>query len=407
MNVKKVILAYSGGLDTSIIIPWLKENYHCEVIAMAADLGQGEELASLERKAQKSGAAKTYILDVRERFLTDFVFPTLRAGAVYEGKYLLGTSVARPLISELLVEVARKERADAVAHGATGKGNDQVRFELAVKALNPDLKIIAPWREWAIRSRDDALDYAAARGIPVPVTKDRPYSMDKNLWHLSHEGGDLEDPGREMPEDVLLLTHALRDTPDAPAYVTIGFEGGTPVSLDGFVLPPVELVERLNRLAGEHGVGVVDMVENRLVGMKSRGVYETPGGTVLYAAHRELELLTLDRATLHEKDRLALRYAELVYDGLWYSPLREALDAFVTSTQRTVTGTVRLKLFKGSCVPAGAHSPYSLYDPELATFGADGVYNQSDAGGFINLFGLPLKVQAVMKRRAAARNGSK
>jgi len=405
LTVKKVVLAYSGGLDTSIIIPWLKENYHCEVIAMAADLGQGEELAPLEEKARQSGAAKTYILDVRDRFLKEFVFPTLRAGAVYEGKYLLGTSMARPLISELLVEVARKEGADAVAHGATGKGNDQVRFELAVKALNPDLKIIAPWREWDIRSRDDAIDYAAARGIPVPVSKERPYSMDRNLWHLSHEGGELEDPSREMPDDVLLLTRRLREAPDAPAYVTIGFESGTPVSLDGFALSPVELVERLNRLAGEHAVGVVDMVENRLVGMKSRGVYETPGGTVLYSAHRELELLTLDRATLHMKESLALRYAELVYDGMWYSPLREALDAFMASTQRTVTGTVRLKLYKGNCLPAGTRSPYSLYDPELATFGADEVYDQRDAGGFINLFGLPLKVQALMRRRAGKDGG--
>ena len=405
MTVKKVVLAYSGGLDTSIIIPWLKENYNCEVIAMAADLGQGEELAPLEEKAAKSGAAKAYILDVRERFLQEFVFPTLRAGAVYEGKYLLGTSMARPLISELLVEVAEKEGADAVAHGATGKGNDQVRFELAVKALNPDLRIIAPWREWDIRSRDDAIDYAASRGIPVPVSKERPYSMDRNLWHLSHEGGELEDPAREMPDDVLLLTRRLNEAPDAPAYVTIGFESGTPVSVDGSTLPPVELVERLNRLAGEHAVGVVDMVENRLVGMKSRGIYETPGGTVLNLAHRELELLTLDRATLHMKETLSLRYAELVYDGMWYSPLREALDAFVTSTQRTVTGTVRLKLYKGNCVPAGVHSPYSLYDPELATFGADQVYDQRDAAGFINLFGLPLKVQALMRRRTSKGDG--
>ncbi|MDA8335949.1 MAG: argininosuccinate synthase [Peptococcaceae bacterium] len=405
MTVKKVVLAYSGGLDTSIIIPWLKENYHCEVIAMAADLGQGEELAPLEEKAAKSGAAKACILDVRERFLQEFVFPTLRAGAVYEGKYLLGTSMARPLISELLVEVAEKEGADAVAHGATGKGNDQVRFELAVKALNPDLRIIAPWREWDIRSRDDAIDYAASRGIPVPVSKERPYSMDRNLWHLSHEGGELEDPAREMPDDVLLLTRRLNEAPDAPAYVTIGFESGTPVSVDGSTLPPVELVERLNRLAGEHAVGVVDMVENRLVGMKSRGIYETPGGTVLNLAHRELELLTLDRATLHMKETLSLRYAELVYDGMWYSPLREALDAFVTSTQRTVTGTVRLKLYKGNCVPAGVHSPYSLYDPELATFGADQVYDQRDAAGFINLFGLPLKVQALMRRRTSKGDG--
>ncbi|RJQ28332.1 MAG: argininosuccinate synthase [Peptococcaceae bacterium] len=401
--MKKVVLAYSGGLDTSIIIPWLKENYGCEVIAMAADLGQGEELAPLREKAIKSGAAGIYIEDVKQEFVTGYIFPTLRAGAVYEGKYLLGTSMARPLIAKKLVEIAEAEGAGAVAHGATGKGNDQVRFELAVKALAPHLEIIAPWREWDIRSREDAIDYAAARGIPVPVTRERPYSMDRNLWHLSHEGGDLEDPAKEPPGDVLLLTVPPERAPDRPAYVEIEFAQGIPKKVDGEALDPVSLMEKLNALGGANGVGVVDMVENRLVGMKSRGVYETPGGAILYLAHRELELLTLDRATLHYKEQVAARYAELVYDGVWFSPLREALDAFVDVTQRTVTGTVRLKLYKGNCTPAGVTSPYSLYDQELSTFGRDEIYDQKDAGGFINLFGLPLKVRALMEKKAGLR----
>ncbi|KAF1085169.1 Argininosuccinate synthase [Sporotomaculum syntrophicum] len=401
--MKKVVLAYSGGLDTSIIIPWLKENYGYEVIAMAADLGQGEELEPLHEKAIKSGASKLYIEDVREEFVTDYIYPTLKAGAIYEGKYLLGTSMARPLIGKKLVEIAEQEEAEAVAHGATGKGNDQVRFELAVKALKPELKIIAPWREWDIRSRDDAIDYAEARGIPVPVTKSRPYSMDRNLWHLSHEGGQLENPGLEPPGDVLLLTVPPEKAPDTPTYVEIYFEQGIPKKVDGRELPPVELIMELNKLGGANGIGVVDMVENRLVGMKSRGVYETPGGTILYLAHRELELLTIDRATLHYKELVASRYAELVYDGVWFSPLREALDAFVDVTQRTVTGTVRMKLYKGNCTPAGTTSPYSLYSEELATFGRDEVYTQADAAGFINLFGLPLKVRALMERQAGLR----
>jgi len=392
-------LAYSGGLDTSIIIPWLKENYGCEVIAMVCDLGQGEELDPLREKALLSGASKIYIEDVKREFIEEYVFPTLKAGAVYEGKYLLGTSMARPLIAKKLVEVAQKEGAQAVAHGATGKGNDQVRFELSVKALAPELKIIAPWREWDIRSREDAVEYAAARGIPVPVTKDRPYSLDRNIWHLSHEGADLEDPAKEPPDDIYLLVCPPEKAPDRPAYVSVDFERGVPVGLNGEKLDPVTLMERLNALAGENGVGIADVVENRLVGMKSRGVYETPAGTVLFLAHRELELLTLDRATLHFKEHVALRYAELVYDGLWFSPLKEALDAFVDATQRTVTGTAVMKLYKGNCTPAGAASPYSLYDRELSTFGSDEVYDQKDAGGFINLFGLPLKVRALMKRR--------
>ncbi|WP_281170187.1 argininosuccinate synthase [Carboxydothermus ferrireducens] len=399
MNMaEKVVLAYSGGLDTSIIIPWLKENYGYEVIAMVADVGQGEELEPLREKAIKSGAAKIYIEDVKEEFVRDFVFPMLKAGAVYENKYLLGTSAARPLIAKKLVEIAEKEGAVAVAHGATGKGNDQVRFELTVKALNPDLKIIAPWREWEIKSREDAIDYAEKRGIPVPVTKKQPYSMDRNLWHLSHEGGILEDPAVEPPEDVLLLTNPPEKAPDQPEYVEIEFVKGEPVAVNGEKLSPVELIFKLNELGGKHGIGIADMVENRLVGMKSRGVYETPGGTILTFAHRELESLTLDRQTMHFKQMVALKYAELIYDGLWFTPLREALEAFVDKTQETVTGKVRVKLYKGNIYPAGITSPYSLYVKDLATFGEDHLYNQKDAEGFINLFGLPLKVRAMTQK---------
>ena len=397
---EKVVLAYSGGLDTSIIIPWLKENFGCEVIAMAANLGQGDELKGVREKALKSGASKVYIEDVREEFLTDYVFPTLRAGAVYEGKYLLGTSMARPLIAKKLVEVAHREGAKAVAHGATGKGNDQVRFEVSVQALDPDLTVIAPWRLWDIRSREEAIAYAEARGIPVPVTKERPYSMDRNIWHLSHEGGGLEDPGSEAPGDVYLLTTPPEEAPSEPAYVSLEFEAGTPTGLNGTRPDPVTLVEQLNVLAGENGIGIADMVENRLVGMKSRGVYETPGGTVLFYALRELERLTLDRATLHFKEFVALKYAELVYDGLWFSPLREALDAFVCAVSRTVTGKVRLKLYKGNIMSAGAWSPNSLYVKDLATFERDEIYNQKDAAGFINLFGLPLKVRALVEKKS-------
>jgi len=398
-NVKKVVLAYSGGLDTSVIIAWLKENYGCEVVAMCADLGQGEELRPLRQKALDSGAIKYFQYDLRHEFLEDFVFPAVRAQARYEGRYLLGTSLARPLIAKYLAQVAEQEGADAVAHGATGKGNDQVRFELTIKALAPELKIIAPWREWEIRSRDDAIDFATARGIPVPVTKERPYSMDRNIWHLSHEGGDLEDPANEPKSDILQLITPPAQAPDTPAYVTIDFVEGMPQGLNGIQLDPVTLVAQLNQLAGSHGVGVLDMVENRLVGMKSRGVYETPGGTVLYAAHQELEAICLDRDTLHYKQLVAVRYAELAYYGQWYSPLRQALEAFVDSTQRTVTGSVRMRLYKGNCTPAGVSSPYSLYDQELVTFGEDNVYDQADAEGFINLFGLPMKVNALMNRR--------
>ncbi|MBE3581632.1 MAG: argininosuccinate synthase [Thermoanaerobacteraceae bacterium] len=402
---EKVVLAYSGGLDTSIIIPWLKETYGYEVIAVAVDLGQGEELAPLEEKALKSGASKVYILDKKREFVVDFIWPTLKAGAVYEGKYLLGTSFARPLIAKCLVEVAEKEGATAVAHGATGKGNDQVRFELAIKALKPELKVIAPWRVWSIRSREEAIDYAQARGIPVPVGKDRPYSMDRNLWHLSHEGADLEDPWNEPQEDLYLIITPPEKAPEKPTYVTVDFEKGVPVAVDGERLDPVALVQKLNALAAANGVGVIDMVENRLVGLKSRGVYECPGGTVLYTAHRELEHLTLDRMTMHFKEIVAAKYAELVYDGNWYSPLKKALDAFVDSTQETVTGTVRLKLYKGNCTPAGVRSPYSIYSEELVTFGAGGDYDHKDATGFINLFGLPLKVRAMMEARTGLRKG--
>lgn len=398
--MKKVVLAYSGGLDTSIIIPWLKENYGYEVIAMAADVGQGEELEPLNEKAIKTGASKLYIEDLKEEFVTDYIYPTLKAGAVYEGKYLLGTSFARPIIAKRLVEIAKKEGAEAIAHGATGKGNDQVRFELTIKALAPEMKIVAPWRIWDIKSREQAVDYANERNIPVPVTKERPYSMDRNLWHLSHEGADLEDPANEPKNDLYMLIVPPEKAPDKPTYVEIEFEKGIPVAVDGKKLAPVQMIETLNEIAGANGVGIDDIVENRMVGMKSRGVYETPGGTVLYKAHRELELLTLDRKTLHYKDLVAQQYAELVYDGMWFHPLREAIDAFVDVTQKTVTGKVKLKLYKGSCTPAGTTSPYSLYNEAFATFGEDEVYNQKDAEGFINLFGLPLKVQALMKKES-------
>jgi argininosuccinate synthase len=397
---EKIVLAYSGGLDTSIIIPWLKENYDYEVIAMAADVGQGEELAPLNEKAIKTGASKIYIEDLTEAFITDYIYPTLKADAIYEGKYLLGTSFARPIIAKRLVEIAEKEGAVAIAHGATGKGNDQVRFELTVKALAPHLKIIAPWRIWDIRSREDAIDYATQRGIPIPVTKKDNYSRDRNIWHLSHEGSELENPANEPLYDRLLqLSVSPERAPDKATYVEIGFEKGIPVTVNGEKLPPVELMKALNKLGGENGIGIIDIVENRLVGMKSRGVYETPGGAILYAAHRELENITIDRDTMHYKDLVAQRFAELVYFGQWFTPLREALSAFVDSTQKYVTGNVRMKLYKGNIIPAGVESPYSLFSEELCTFGVDAVYNQKDAEGFINLFGLPCKVQANMKKK--------
>lgn len=401
-DIKKVVLAYSGGLDTSVIIPWLKENYDgCEVIAMCADVGQGDELAPVHDKALKSGASKVYIEDLTKEFVEDYVWPTLKAGAVYEGKYLLGTSFARPIIAKALVDIAIKEGADAICHGATGKGNDQVRFELTVKALAPHLKIIAPWRVWNIRSREDAIDYAEKHGIPVPVTKSRPYSMDRNIWHLSHEGADLENPANAPTDDVYMITTPPEKAPDKPLYVEIGFEKGLPVSVDGVKMDAVALLTKLNEIGAANGIGIADIVENRLVGMKSRGVYENPGGAILYYAHRELEYLTLDRATLHYKEQVAIKYAELVYDGMWFAPLREALDAFVDSTQQTVTGTVRLKLYKGNIVSAGSQSPFSLYNEKIVTFGdSEELYNHGDAEGFINLFGLPLKVRAMMKAEA-------
>lgn len=390
----KIVLAYSGGLDTSVIIPWLKENYGAEVITVSADLGQGEELAPVRQKAIKSGASGVYIEDVREEFVRDYIFPTLRAGAVYEGKYLLGTSVARPLIAKKLVEVAHKEKADAIAHGATGKGNDQVRFEVSIMALDPSLKVVAPWREWDIRSREDAMIYAEKHGIPVTATKARPYSQDRNLWHLSHEGGILEDPQEHYPNDLPEMTTLPEEAPNEPEFVSIDFEQAIPVAVNGQSLAPVELVSTLNALGGKHGVGILSMVENRLVGMKSRGVYETPGGTLLYEALSSLESITLDRATSHLKQQLAIRYGELVYDGLWFSPTRAALDAFMVKAQEKTTGTVKLKLYKGNVITAGISSPYSLYDPALSTFERDDVYNQKDAEGFIRLFGLPLAVIA-------------
>ncbi|MBQ2940781.1 MAG: argininosuccinate synthase [Clostridia bacterium] len=406
MEKEKVILAYSGGLDTSIIISWLKENYGYDVICVCGDVGQGKETEGLEERALKSGASKLYLEDLREEYVRDFIFPTLKAGAVYEGKYLLGTSHARPIIAKRLVEIARKEGAVAICHGATGKGNDQVRFELTVKALAPDLKIIAPWRIWDIKSREDAIDYAEARGIEIPVTKSDLYSRDRNIWHISHEGMDLEDPAN-MPQydNLLKLTVPPMKTPDEPKYVTINFEKGVPVAVDGEKLGPVQLVEKLNEIGGAYGVGLVDIVEDRLVGMKSRGVYETPGGSILYAAHKELEYLCLDRQTQSFKAQAAVKFSELVYDGNWFTPLREALSAFVDSTQETVTGEVRLMLYKGSITPAGAKSPYSLYNEDIASFGdSKDLYSHKDAEGFINLFGLPLKVRAMMLEKANKEN---
>jgi argininosuccinate synthase len=398
-DVKKVVLAYSGGLDTSVILTWLKENYGCEVITFTADLGQEEELDGLEAKALATGASKVYIEDLRQEFLRDYAFPTMMSGAIYERQYLLGTSFARPLTAKYLVEVAQKEGADAVAHGCTGKGNDQVRFELTVKALAPWLKIIAPWRHWEIKSREDALAYTAAHKIPVQASSTSIYSRDRNIWHMSHEGGDLEDPWNAPPADVYVLTVSPEQAPDKPALIEVGFEKGFPVALDGQALDPVALLTQLNKIGSAHGVGRNDLVENRLVGMKSRGVYENPGGTILYKAHQALETLCLDRDTLHYKHLIAERFAELVYFGKWFTPLREALWAFVQKTQEPVTGTVRLKLYKGQAILAGCKSPHSLYREDFATFGQDDVYNQRDAEGFINLFGLPLQVRALLAEK--------
>jgi len=393
--VQKVVLAYSGGLDTSVIVPWLIENYHCEVVCFTADVGQDEDLSGLEEKALKSGASQLVIRDLKEEFASDYLIPLLKAGAIYERKYLLGTSIARPLIAKHMVEVAHLTGADAIAHGATGKGNDQVRFELTVMALDPRLKIIAPWREWDIRSREDAIAYANARNIPITATIQSIYSRDANLWHLSHEGGLLEDPWNEPEESMYQISVAPEDAPDQPAYVEISFESGTPVALNGVILSAGQMVANLNKIGGAHAIGRVDLVENRLVGMKSHGVYETPGGTILLAAHRELESMVLDRETIHFKDVVALKYAELVYNGMWFTPLREAIDAFVDSTQGPVTGKVRLKLYKGNIISAGRSSKFSLYREDFATFGQEDVYDQSGAEGFIQLFGLSLKVRAL------------
>ena len=395
-DIKKVVLAYSGGLDTSVIIPWLKENYNnCEVIAVTADLGQGDELDPVHDKALKSGASKCYILDLKEEFIADYVWPVVKAGAVYEKKYLLGTSFARPLIAKRLVEIAEKEGADAVAHGATGKGNDQVRFELSVKALAPQLAIIAPWREWSIRSREDAIDFAEAHNIPIPVTKEHDYSMDRNMWHLSHEGSDLEDPWNAPKDALFIVTNTPETAPDKAEYVELEFEQGVPVAVNGKKMSPATIVENLNEIGIRNGVGICDMVENRLVGMKSRGVYETPGGTILMEAHEQLEELVLDRATMEVKKDMGNKFADIVYEGKWFTPLREAEQAFIESTQKYVTGEVKFKLYKGNIIKQGTTSPYSIYDEDIASFTTGELYNHKDAEGFINLFGLSSKVRAM------------
>ncbi len=399
-QIKKIVLAYSGGLDTSIIIPWLKENYEgCEVIAVSADVGQGTELDGLEEKAIKTGASKLYIEDLNKEFVEDYIYPTLKAGAVYEGMYLLGTSFARPLIAKRIVEIAKAEGADAICHGCTGKGNDQVRFELTIKAFAPEMEIIAPWRTWEFKSREDEIDYAIKKNIPLKITRETNYSKDKNIWHLSHEGLDLEDPANEPKyEEILEMGVTPESAPDAPTYITIGFEKGVPTTLNGEKLDGVQMVTKLNEIGGANGIGIIDMVENRLVGMKSRGVYETPGGTILYKAHEMLEQLCLDRDTQHLKQQLATKFSELVYFGQWFTPCREALSAFVDKTQETVTGEVKLKLYKGNIMGAGMTSPYSLYSEDMATFDEDDCYDQMDSKGFINLFGLPIKVKAMLEK---------
>ncbi len=402
-QVKKAVLAYSGGLDTSVIVPWLRENYNCEVVCFCADVGQGEELDGLEARAKQSGASKLIVQDLKEELAGEYIFALLRSGAVYERKYLLGTSIARPLIAKHQVMVAEAEGADAVAHGCTGKGNDQVRFELAFTALDPRLKVIAPWREWDIRSREDALKYLKDHNLPYPpgATNPKLYSRDRNLWHISHEGGPLEDASKPPSEDVYVLSVSPENAPDTPEEVAITFESGNPVALNGKPYSPAALIAVLNELGGKHGIGRVDLVENRLVGMKSRGIYETPGGTILMTAHQELESITLDRDTLHYKDTVAQRYAELVYFGQWFSPLRESLDAFFSETQKVVSGTVILKLYKGNLIITGRTSPYSLYREEFATFGHSAVYDHTDAAGFIRLFALPSKVRAMMEAQAS------
>lgn len=397
-EIKKVVLAYSGGLDTSIIIPWLKENYNnCEVVAVSGDVGQGTELDGLEEKAIATGASKLYIEDLNQEFVDEYIIPTVQANAVYEGQYLLGTAFARPIIAKRIVEIAKAEGADAICHGCTGKGNDQVRFELAIKAFAPEMEIIAPWRIWDLKSREDEMDYATAHNIPLKINRETNYSKDKNLWHLSHEGLDLEDPANEPNYDAILeMGVSPEKAPDKATYVTLSFEAGMPVAIDGVIMESVALITKLNELGGSNGCGICDMVENRLVGMKSRGVYETPGGSILYKAHATLEQLCLDRETQHYKELVAHKFAEIVYFGQWYTPLREALSAFVAQTQKTVTGDVKLKLYKGNIINVSVTSPYSLYSEDFATFDADEVYDQKDSAGFINLFGLPLKVKAIL-----------
>ncbi len=405
---EKVVLAYSGGLDTSIIIPWLKENYNVDIVAVCVDVGQGDDMEEVKEKAVKSGAAKVYVEDVKEEFVVDYVFKGLKAGAIYEDKYLLGTSFARPLMAKKLVEIAHKENAKYICHGCTGKGNDQVRFEVGIAAIDPSIQIIAPWRMWDIKSREDAIDYANLKGVEVAVTKEKIYSRDKNLWHVSHEGGDLEDPKNEHKPDILyMMITPLEKVKDEATYVQIYFEKGIPTKINGKELSPVEIIEILNNIGGENGIGVIDLLENRLVGMKSRGVYETPGGTILFKAHKELEYLTLDRDTLQYKQLISQKYAQLVYDGLWFSTLKEGLDAFVDKTQENVTGNVKLKLYKGNVMIAGMDSPYALYDEEISSFGESDLYDHKDAQGFINLFSLPFKIKAMMNSNGIKEESNK
>ena len=400
MKIKRAVLAYSGGLDTSVLIPWLKENYGCEVVAVSGDVGQGTELDGLEEKALKTGASKLYVMDLTKEFVDDYIIPTMKAGADYEG-YLLGTSFARPIIARRLVEIAKKEGADTIVHGCTGKGNDQVRFELAIKAFAPEMQVLAPWRFWELDSRDKEIDYAEAHNIPLKINRETNYSKDKNIWHLSHEGLDLEDPANEPKYDEILeMGVSPEQAPDKPTYVTIHFEQGVPTAVDGEEMESVALLKKLNELGGANGIGLLDLVENRLVGMKSRGVYETPGGAIMYAAHKKLEEITLDKETTHYKALIAQKFGELVYNGQWYTPLRKALSAFVDETQKTVTGDVKLKLYKGNIIPASVTSPYTLHSEAMATFAEDDMYNQADSEGFINLFGLPLKVRALKEQQA-------
>lgn len=396
-QIKKIVLAYSGGLDTSVILKWLQQKYKAEIIAYVADVGQKEDFNQVKEKAIKTGASKVYIEDLKEEFVKNYIFPCIKANAIYEGRYLLGTSMARPLIAKRQVEIAQKEKADALAHGSTGKGNDQVRFELTYKALAPELKIIAPWREWEFKGREDLIHYAEQNGIPIPITKKKPYSSDMNLYHISFESGILEDPGKEPLEDMFVMSVSPEKAKDKPEYIEIEFEKGEPTGINGKKINPVKLMEELNRIGGEHGIGRIDMVENRLVGIKNRGVYETPGGSLLIFAHRDLESLTIDRETLHYKEKISLQYADMVYYGQWYTPLKQALDAFIDKTQEYVTGVVRLKLYKGNIIAAGRKSPFSLYNPNLATFEKEEIYNQKDAEGFINLFGLQIKYGHKMK----------